>query len=231
MTLYAEEDLLPLSGLQHLSFCERRWALVHIERQWAENINTAEGALLHERAHSSKIESRPDVLIRRTLPLRSLRLGLSGQADIVEFLPCQPGETGIAMPRRKGIWRPYPVEYKRSRDKHGEWAYRIQLCAQALCLEEMLLVAVPDGAVLDGKMKRRELVRFDAELRARVEALAARMHALFEARQTPPPVYSKKCEGCSMNVVCAPQALEQTSARRYMHLSVAAHLGEPKRTS
>jgi CRISPR-associated exonuclease Cas4 len=204
---------------------------VHIERQWAENLSTAEGALLHDRAHSGKIESRPDALIRRTLPLRSLRLGLSGQADIVEFLPCQPGEPGIPMTRREGIWRPYPIEYKRSRDKHGEWAYRIQLCAQALCLEEMLLVAVPEGAILDGKMKRRVAVRFDADLRARVDALAAQMHALFDARQTPPPVYSKKCEGCSMKFVCAPEALEQASARRYIHLSVAAHIGGQKRSS
>lgn len=225
--MYSEDDLLPLSGLQHLSFCERRWALVHIERQWQENVNTAEGELLHERAHSGKVESRPDVLIRRTLPLRSLRLGLSGQADIVEFLPCLQGESGVAMPRRKGLWRPYPVEYKRSRDKHGEWAYRVQLGAQALCLEEMLDVPIPEGAVLDGKMKRREVIPFDAELRARVEELAARMHEMFQAGLTPPPVYSKKCEGCSMKPVCAPQALEKTSARRYLRIALAAHLRQP----
>ncbi len=229
--MYSEDDLLPLSGLQHLSFCERRWALVHIERQWEENVNTAEGELLHERAHSGKIESRPDILIRRTLPLRSLRLGLSGQADIVEFLPCLSSESGVRMPWRKGLWRPYPVEYKRSRDKHGEWAYRVQLCAQALCLEEMLQVSIPEGAVLDGKMKRRVAVAFDTELRTRVETQAARMHALFASGKTPPPVHSKKCQGCSMEPICEPQALGQDRARRYLRQSVAAHLDGPKGSS
>lgn len=227
--VYAEDDLLPLSGLQHLSFCERRWALIHIEHQWAENVNTSEGQLLHERAHSGKIESRPGALIRRSLPLRSLRLGLSGVADVVEFLPCVPGEPGIPMQHRKGLWRPYPIEYKRSRDKHGEWAYRIQLCAQAMCLEEMLSVSIAEGAVFDGKAKRRAAIFFDREIRDRVEAMAARMHEVYERRETPPPIYSKKCEGCSMKLVCEPRALERASASRYLRLAVAAHFGQPKK--
>ena len=226
--MYAEDDLLPLSGLQHLSFCERRWALVHLERQWQENVNTAEGALLHERAHSGEIESRPGALIRRSLPLRSLRLGLSGQADVIEFLPCAAGEPGIAMPRRKGLWHPVPIEYKRSRDRHGEWAYRIQLCAQAICLEEMLGVDISEGAVFDGKRRRRDRIVFDAELRARVEGLAARMHELFEAGHTPQPVYGPKCEGCSMIGVCAPQAATITRARRYLEQSVSRNLAIEK---
>ncbi|MGC9158916.1 MAG: CRISPR-associated protein Cas4 [Terracidiphilus sp.] len=224
--MYTEDDLLPLSGLQHLAFCERRWALVHLERQWEDNLNTAEGELLHERAHSAKIESRPGALIRRTLPLRSLRLGVSGQADVVEFIPCGPGEPGVAMPRRKGLWRPCPIEYKRSRDRHGEWAYRIQLCAQAICLEEMLGVPIAGGAVFDGKRKRREEVIFDDELRRRVETLAARMHQLFDAGHTPPPCYAKKCEGCSMMNICAPQSIESPHAEEYLRRSVALHLSK-----
>ena len=222
--MYAEDDLLPLSGLQHLSFCERRWALVHLERQWQDNTNTAEGVLLHERAHSGLAESRPGALIRRSLALRSLRLGLSGQADVVEFLPCAAGEPGIPMPRRKGLWRPLPIEYKRSRDRHGEWAYRIQLCAQATCLEEMLGVVVGEGAVFDGKRMRRDPVAFDSELRTRVELLAARMHELLAAGRTPPPVYSPKCEGCSMIVVCAPHAAASSAAKRYLEQCVARNL-------
>ena len=228
--MYAEDDLLPLSGLQHLSFCERRWALIHVERQWEENVNTAEGELLHERAHSGMIESRPGALIRRTLPIRSLRLGLSGMADVVEFLPCRPSEPGVVMPRRKGHWRPYPIEYKRSRDKHGEWAYRIQLCAQALCLEEMLQIPILEGAVFDGKSKRRDIIQFDADLRARVESLAGRMHELFESRRTPLPAYSKKCEGCSMMPVCEPQALEQASAIGYLRMAAAVHFGKQEKS-
>jgi CRISPR-associated exonuclease Cas4 len=222
--MYTEEDLLPLSGLQHLAFCERRWALIHLEQQWEENLFTAEGKLLHEKAHSAEIESRPEVLVRRTLPLRSFRLGISGQADIVEFLPCEADEPGVPMPRRRGIWKPYPVEYKRTRDKYGSVAYQIQLCAQALCLEEMLQVPVPAGAVFDGKAKRREVVIFDEPLRQEVEYLAARMHQILQSGRTPQAVYAKKCESCSMKPVCLPSVVESASASRYLSRSVEANL-------
>jgi len=222
--MYTEEELLPLSGLQHLAFCERRWALIHLERQWEENLFTAEGKLLHEKAHSAEIESRPEVLVRRTLPLRSFRLGISGQADIVEFLPCASAEPGVPMPRRGGLWKPYPVEYKRTRDQHGSVAYRIQLCAQALCLEEMLQVPVPAGAVFDGKAKRREVVNFDEPLRQEVERFAARMHQILQSEKTPLAVYAKKCEGCSMKPICLPKAVESLSASRYLARAVEANL-------
>jgi CRISPR-associated exonuclease Cas4 len=222
--MYSEDELLPLSGLQHLAFCERRWALVHLEQQWEENVFTAEGALLHEKAHSAAIESRPGALIRRTLPLHCYRLGLSGQADIVEFLPCDAGQQGIAFPRRRGSWRPFPVEYKRSRDKAGSEAYRVQLCAQALCLEEMLAVEVPAGAVFDGKSKRRTEVVFGAELRGQVERLAARMHQIERSRRTPRAVYEKKCDSCSMEPVCLPTATESASAAEYLRRFAAANL-------
>jgi len=222
--MYLEEDLLPLSGLQHLAFCERRWALIHLERQWEENLFTAEGKILHEKAHSAEIESRPDVLVRRTLPLRSFRLGISGQADIVEFFPCEEAEQGIPMPRRKGLWRPYPVEYKRTRDQHGSSAYRLQLCAQALCLEEMLQVPVPAGAVFDGKAKRREVVIFDQPLREEVEHLAALMHEILLSGKTPRAVYAKKCESCSMNPICLPKTVESANASRYLTRAIDANL-------
>jgi CRISPR-associated exonuclease Cas4 len=222
--MYTEDDLLPLSGLQHLAFCERRWALIHLEQQWEENLFTAEGKLLHEKAHSAEVESRPEVLVRRTLPLRSFRLGLSGQADIVEFLPCEASEPGVSMPRRKGLWKPYPVEYKRTRDQHGSVAYRTQLCAQALCLEEMLQVPIPAGAVFDGRAKRREVVIFDESLRQEVEHSAARMHQILASRRTPRAVYAKKCEGCSMKLVCLPSVTESNSASRYLTRAVDANL-------
>lgn len=228
--MYTEEELLPLSGLQHLSFCERRWALVHVEQQWEENLFTAEGKLLHEKAHSAAIESRPGVLIRRTLPLHSFRLGLSGQADIVEFVPCEAPEQGICMPRRQGLWRPFPVEYKRSRDKHGGTAYRVQLCAQALCLEEMLQTCVPAGAVFDGKAKRREAVSFDDALRQEVERLAARMHDVFRSGRTPLATYARKCESCSMKQVCLPSTTESANVSSYLHRSVRANLRETPST-
>jgi CRISPR-associated exonuclease Cas4 len=222
--MYAEDDLLPLSGLQHLSFCERRWALIHLEQQWEENLFTAEGRQLHEKAHSASIESRPGVLIRRTLSLHSFRLGLSGQADVIEFLPCAPSEFGIVIPMRQGLWQPYPIEYKRTRDKQGSDAYQIQLCAQALCLEEMLQTPIPVGAVYDGKTKRRTEVPFDSVLRNKVESLAGRMHEVLRSGRTPKAIYAKKCEGCSMKPVCLPEATSGTAVSRYLTRAVNSNL-------
>ncbi len=205
--MYDEADLLPLSGLQHMAFCNRRWALVQIEGVWEDNRFTAEGKQLHERAHSGEIESRPGVLIRRTLPIHSFRLGLSGQADIVEFLPMKSGSPGVRLEGRSGSWQPYPIEYKRSRDKAGSIAYQVQLCAQALCLEEMFSVPVNEGAVYDGSAKRRQIVAFDSSLRRQVESLAAQMHALFQAGVTPPPVFKSACGKCSLYELCQPERL------------------------
>jgi CRISPR-associated exonuclease Cas4 len=205
--MFSEDELLPLSGLQHMTFCERRWALVHIENIWEENRFTAEGKVLHEKAHSGDIESRPGVLIRRTVALHSFRLGLSGQADIVEFVPSRPGEQGVELEGRRGCWRPYPVEYKRSKDKAGSLAYRVQLCAQALCLEEMLDVSVPEGAVFDGTTRRRQVIGFDAMLRDSVAAIAAEMHRLFSAGLTPSAVFKKACHSCSLKERCFPEAV------------------------
>ena len=206
--MFAEDDLLPLSGLQHFAFCERRWALIHIEQIWEENRFTAEGRVLHERAHSGDVESRPGVLIRRTLPLRSLRLGLSGQADIVEFQPLpRTIRSGIEISGRQGYWQAFPIEYKRSRDKAGSTAYRVQLCAQAICLEEMFSHPVPEGAVYDGTTRRRQVVPFTPELREVVEKLAERMRRFWTDGFTPLPVFTKACRSCSLYEVCHPEKL------------------------
>lgn len=155
----------------------------------------------------SRISSRH--AIRRAVPIHSFRLGLSGQADVVEFQPAGPGEPGVALPGRRGLWRPYPIEYKRSKDKFGSQAYRIQLCAQGICLEEMLSVEVSEGAVYDGGAKRRRAVPFDRPLRESVEMLALRMHALFRSGETPAPVFRKGCQACSLKERCFPEALEE----------------------
>jgi CRISPR-associated exonuclease Cas4 len=213
---YAESDLLPLSGLAHMAFCERRWALVHLEQQWADNHFTIEGDHLHEKAHSQQIESRPGVLIRRTLPLHSLRLGLTGQADIVEFEPSAAFHA-IALPGHRGRWQAFPVEYKRSRDKAGSIAYRIQLCAQAMCLEEMLSTNIPGGAIYDAAQRRRQLVEFSPPVRCEVERLAEQMHRLLRARHTPAAVLKPACKGCSMAETCLPGKLDSTgSVSRYL---------------
>lgn len=190
--IYDEDDLLPLSGLQHLMFCPRQWALIHLEGIWAENRLTAEGRHLHERVHELDSETRNGVKIVRGLRLHSLRLGLTGQADVVEF---HPGE---------GTSVPFPVEYKRGRPKPDR-CDEIQLCAQALCLEEMLSVQIPQGAIFYGQPRRRHEVSFDEALRGETERLATIMHTMFDAGVTPVAAYEKKCDNCSLYNWCLPK--------------------------
>ena len=217
MPTYSEDDLLHLSGLQHLHFCERQWGLIHIEQQWEENRLTAEGRVLHERVHESGSESRPGVLVARGLYLHSLRLGLTGQADAVEFQEVGGGAPGaIQLPGRKGSWRPFPVEYKRGEPKEDS-CDEVQLCAQAMCLEEMFGSVIGSGALFYGKRRRRTEVRFDEELRTHTEELARRMHRLFSAGTTPAAVYAKKCDRCSLFDRCLPRATsKRTTVERYL---------------
>lgn len=218
--MYDEDDLLPLSALQHLVFCERRAALIHLEGAWDENPATVEGRFLHDSAHDVGTESRGVVRIARALLLRSLRLGLSGKADVVEFhllTADEPEASGVVLPGVSGRWRPYPVEYKRGRMRH-EQSYAVQVCAQALCLEEMLGVSVPEGALFYGKSARRQAVVFDARLRQATEAAALRLHELFRRRETPRAEFVKnKCRQCSLCDVCLPrQAGASRSAEAYL---------------
>lgn len=207
----------PLSALQHLVFCERQCALIHVEGLWVENPLTAEGRALHEATDSGLPESRGDVRIARSLPLRSHRLGLVGKADVVELH--RTGDDGARLPGLPGRWRPFPVEYKRGRPKSHD-ADRVQLCAQALCLEEMLGVVVPRGALFYGKTRRREEVAFDAELRETTERAAAQVHELLASGVTPPAVLEPKCKRCSLRPLCRPDAAGR-SVRDYLHRALA----------
>jgi CRISPR-associated exonuclease Cas4 len=211
--MYTEDELLRLSGLQHIVFCERQWGLIHIEQQWEENRLTADGRVLHERVHEQSEEARPDVVVVRGLPVHSLRIGLSGQADVVEFLRATDagGDDCVQLAGRAGWWHVQPVEYKRGKAKR-EACDRVQLCAQALCLEEMFGTKVNGGALFYGTPKRRTMVRFDARLREQTEELAARMHALFRDKITPPAFYFKGCESCSLKNRCLPEAERSVAA-------------------
>lgn len=215
--MYSEDELVPISALQHLAFCERQCALIHLEGVWAENQLTAEGRIMHDRAHEPGTESRGDVRISRGLRLRSLRLGLSGTADVVEFHRCghlrdasgkAPGAGGVRLPGVSGSWAPFPVEYKRGRPKSGPLD-EIQLCAQALCLEEMLGVQVSSAALFYGKPVRRFDVALTPVLREETERLAIRVHELIRLGVTPPPIYEKKCDSCSLISVCMPKRLSE----------------------
>ena len=204
--IYSEDDLLPLSGLQHMAFCERQWALIHIEQQWGENALTAEGRVLHERVHESGTESRKSLVVVRGLPLHNLWLGISGQADTVEFRAAGDRPAGAALEGRPGRWLPSPVEYKRGKPKK-QICDLVQVCAQALCLEEMFGVAVPSGALFYATPRRRLEVVFTPELRRQTERLCARMQELYRRRETPAPVYTRGCESCSLKDICLPRAL------------------------
>jgi CRISPR-associated exonuclease Cas4 len=204
MTLenHNEDDLLPISALAQIVFCERRCALIHLEGAWEDNIATTQGSHLHERAHEEGAELRGDLLIVRALRLRSLHIGITGQADVVEFH--RQTETGAVLPGRTGFWRPFPVEYKRGHSR-PEPSFLVQLCAQALCLEEMLHTDVLAGALFFGKERRRLDVAFDFALRLETQQTAERLHALFRSRQTPPARYEKKCQSCSLIGLCRPR--------------------------
>lgn len=199
---YEEDELLPLSALQHLQFCERQCALIHLEGMWDENWLTAEGRLLHDRVHDGGDEIRDGVRVVRGLRLHSRILGLFGIADIVEFR--QDETRGTVLPSQRGLWQPFPIEYKRGRPKPDD-CDRVQLCAQAICLEEMLGVDVEEGSIFYGQPRRREAVEFGDRLRDRVTETAANLHALIERAVTPAARFDSRCRGCSLMDLCMPK--------------------------
>lgn len=225
--MYDEDELLPISALQHFAFCERQWALIHLECVWEENTFTMEGRFFHERSEEYGTESRKDLRIVRGLRLRSLRLGLTGKADVVEFHRLASPEAyavrekaglpeGVRLCGSHGLWRPYPVEYKRGKPKLGPWD-EIQLCAQAICLEEMLDTAVSEGALYYGEPKRRKEVYFNEMLRRETEHLAALVHTRTHEGKTPPAEYTRRCENCSLRDICLPKATRTgRSAHAYL---------------
>ena len=212
---YTEDDLLPLSALQHLLFCERQCALIHVEQAWVENRFTAEGRIMHERVDTGDRKSRGNMRIEFALPLRSLRLGVVGKADVVEF-----HKISASGKEKSAKWLPFPVEYKRGKPKKNN-CDKVQLCAQALCLEEMLDVEIPAGALFYGKTRRRQDVVFDSALRLETEKTAKRLHELFESEFTPKPVYAKKCDSCSFINLCMPKTCEKKrSVSNYLQAMV-----------
>ena len=220
-----QDDDLQLSGIQHFSFCRRQWALIHIEDQWQENGLTAEGRVQHDRVHDESISDfRGGVLTLRGMRIRSDRLRVSGVCDAVEFTP---DPDGIALRGREGLWRPCPVEYKHGAGKLSD-CDRLQLAAQALCLEEMLCCEIPAGALFYWKTRRRERVEIDAGLREKTERMLREMREYYDRHYTPRVKPGKACESCSLRDVCLPRLLrkgETASAAEYVRRH-AAETGE-----
>lgn len=231
--MFTEADLVPISALQHLLFCERQAALIHVERLWVENRLTIEGRGLHARAHGDSAgprgggisETRGGVTISRAVQLRSLQWGIFGVADVVEFRTAPSGNDRPADHSPPGT--PYPIEYKRGRPKSHD-ADRVQVCAQALCLEEMLGVSVPLGALFYGKTRRREELEIGPRLRSATADAIARMHRLIGEGRTPTARREKKCDRCSLLNLCLPQVTgTRRSAAEFTRQALLNVLADP----
>lgn len=203
MTFYGDEDLLPLSGIQHYAYCPRQWGLVTVDRLWADNVLTAEGNIMHRRAHDEAArERRGDTLVVRGLGVVSHGLGLLGVCDVVEFIL---DDAGVPLSGEDGLWRPVPIEYKRGRPKEGD-EDRLQLCAQAMCLEEMLACDIGRGFLFYGETRRREGVGLSEDLRERVATIATEMHAMARRGHVPRVRRRRACRSCSLENLCIPKA-------------------------
>src|SRR5690554_3338492 len=208
---FDESELLPISALQHYVFCRRQFALIHLEGLWHENVLTAEGRVMHEKVHDSQKSGYENgVYVMRSLPLKSLQLGVYGIADVVEF---KKTDTGIELVGMEGKYIPYPIEYKRGRSKVND-CDRIQLCAQAICLEEMLECHIEMASIFYGEPRRRENVILNDELRNKTKNMCCEIRQLYKSGITQKPVYTSSCKRCSLLQQCSPKSV-QMSVNRY----------------
>ena len=210
---YGEEDYLMLSGLQHFLFCRRQWALIHIENQWQDNLLTTEGNIMHERVHDENLsEFRNNRLIIRGMRVSSRFLGISGQCDVVEF---HKAEEGIELNGRSGKWKVFPIEYKRGNPKK-EKIDEAQLCAEAMCLEEMLGTDIDEGSLYYGQTRHRIVVQFTKSLRKDVSESYKEMHQYYSRGYTPKVKTGKWCKSCSLINLCMPELMNSKSAKEYI---------------
>lgn len=211
--MYNEDDYLLISGLQHYAFCPRQWALIHIENQWAENLRTVDGHLMHSNAHDGSFrEKRGDVIITRDMRVFSASLGITGACDVVEF---HRQTDGISLHGAEGFFSVLPVEYKRGSPRQDD-ANALQLCAQAMCLEEMLCCDIPRGALYYGQTRHREAVELTAQLRQKVRDNLEQMHRLYARGYTPKVKPTKSCNACSLKELCLPKLMKIRSAQSYI---------------
>jgi len=215
-----EEDWVPIAALQHYAYCPRQWGLIHLEGVWADNQLTAEGSDLHNRVDTPCSESRGRIRVARAVPLRSRRLGLTGKADVVEFQRLDdPGDAdGVRLDGSEVWWAPIPVEYKRGAPKPWD-CDAVQVCAQALCLEEMLDVVIREGAIFYGETRRRIQILLDEPLRARTVALATQVHGAARSGDLPDAVRDARCRRCSLRDLCLPDIGGHSGARVASYLA------------
>lgn len=201
-----------ISGIQHFLFCRRQWALIHVECLWEENRLTAEGNVLHKRAHNDQLtEKRPGLIITRSMQVSSPNLGMTGQCDIVEF---QQSEEGAVIHGHRGRWLICPIEYKHGKDKYDA-SDMLQLCCQAMCLEEMTACPIPYGYLYYHQIRRRRKIDFTEELREQVRRTAEEMHAYFQRGYTPKVKPNQRCRSCSLKDLCLPRLCRNISVETY----------------
>ena len=211
--MYSDEELLPLSGVQHYAFCPRQWGLICLEQEWLDNALTVQGELFHARAHDAvQRERRGSVITVRGLLVRSYSLGLIGVCDVVEF---HADSRGCSINGEEGLWLPVPIEYKRGKSKDHN-ADRLQLCAQAMCLESMLCCDISEGFLFYGKTKSRELVKLEKGYREQVSSIAASMHDLHRRQHVPKARKKSVCGSCSLADRCLSSVSAAHSVERYM---------------
>ncbi|KQC13181.1 MAG: CRISPR-associated protein Cas4 [Desulfuromonas sp. SDB] len=225
--VFSDEDLLSLSGIQHFYFCKRQWALIHIEQQWRDNLRTTQGHLLHERADDPYFnETRGVILLSRAFPVVSYHLGFYGIADLVEF---RKSEAGVSLPGHEGLWLINPVEYKRGSPKIDE-RDAVQVCAQAICLEEMFGTHIDSGDLYYYETRRRMTVDISDFLRDLVFSLSKEMHDIYRSGLTPPAVKTRNCRSCSLYDICIPNLTKKrVSVKNYIqkHVKKATEIDNP----
>lgn len=215
--MYCEDELLILSNIQHFCFCPRQWQLISLEQLWEENHLTAQGRILHDKVDQPSKSARiGDIITMRSVPLVSYKLGLVGISDAVELTPAlETSTTSFVHPKYPGKWDAKPIEYKKGRPKRHN-ADILQLCAEAICLEEMYGIEIPEGAIFYGETKRHLNVPLDKFIRKETENTAHAMHHAFTQKKTIPPKYSSRCKSCSLYEICLPKIAKQKSAKYYL---------------
>lgn len=208
-----DSDYLMMSGIQHFCFCKRQWGLIHLEQQWTENVYTANGRVEHTRCHDGSLhEKRGNLLIVRGLQVSSSSLHLTGQCDVVEFYR---SDKGVPINLSDGLWIPYPVEYKHGKAKEID-ADRLQLCAQVIALEEMLMCTIDKAALYYAETRRREEIIISGDLRDKTQKTADEMWSYYRRGCTPSCKKNKSCNACSLKELCLPHIVEKNNVAEYI---------------
>jgi len=214
--MFDPDEYLMLSGIQHFVFCQHQWAMIHIEQRWAENRLTAEGQIMHNNADNPAYRQKNgDLITLRRVAIASASLGLYGFSDAVELIPSATPEKSVTHPSYPGYWRMHPVEYKHGRPK-PDLRDKVQVVAQAICLEEMFNTVIPDCTIFYGDVNRRITFAIDNEIRDFTEKCAMEMHRIFDKGIVPDPVYKPHCRNCSLFDECMPKTPSQASVNNYL---------------